>query len=93
MMSGSTSTGSRFFADLFSGFKAKAGTLVKNTGLSRKESYQCFICGHDLKPGDKTCPACRSSAENKMSTSVCKNCGCRIPSGSRYCIICGSRQD
>ncbi len=92
-MSGSGSSGSKFFSNLFSGIKEKTGNLVKTAGIGRKVNYQCFVCGHDLKADDKVCPVCRSSVEDRMSTSVCKNCGCRITSGSRYCIVCGSKQD
>ena len=92
-MSVSSSSGSNFFSNLFSGIKEKTGSIVKTAGISRKISYQCSVCGHDLQPNDKNCPVCRSSAEDRMSTSVCKSCGCRIPSGSRYCIICGAKQD
>ncbi len=92
-MSGSGLNGKGFFSNLFSGIKEKSGSFARNAVIGKKQTFQCSVCGHDLQPYDKTCPACRSSAEDRMSTSVCKDCGCRIPSCSRYCIICGSKQD
>ena len=76
-----------------SGIREKAGSFIKNIGIGSKKTYQCSVCGHDLQASDKTCPVCRSSASDKMSTAVCKNCGCRIPSGSKYCSFCGSKQN
>ena len=76
-----------------SGLKDKAGAVIKNINIGRKETYQCSVCGHDLQASDKVCPVCRSSAEGKLNTAVCKNCGCRIPSGSKYCTMCGAKQD
>ena len=59
--------------------------------IKKKETFQCSVCGSDIKDGDRFCPACGCEVKDKLSTVVCSTCGSRMPSSANYCENCGTK--
>ena len=55
----------------------------------------CRMCGNELAPGSKFCPACGASQEAETVPQVprCKKCGTELVPGSKFCPVCGASQE